>query len=131
MGAPPHSPGSERSAGSPSLRLTDTLACSPETGSTAATATAAPDVPPELALPAAMVDLQAKPRAQVARPAVPEGPPRRAETQAQPQPLLAFTSDINADEEYSRDEKMLNDFTKQHPMLRSATRPNPHTHQQD
>jgi hypothetical protein len=32
--------------------------------------------------------------------------------------LLSNSSGIDADEEYSRDEQMLNEFTKQHPMLR-------------
>lgn len=32
--------------------------------------------------------------------------------------LLSSTSGIDADEEYSRDEKMLNEFTKFHPMTR-------------
>lgn len=49
-----------------------------------------------------------------------EAPPPDALATATPH-LLSNTASINNDEEYSRDEQMLNEFTKLHPMLRYAT----------
>ena len=50
----------------------------------------------------------------VSRPLVPEAPP--PSRSKPPVDLLSSTHGIDADEEYSRDEKMLNEFTKMHPM---------------
>ena len=44
---------------------------------------------------------------------LPEGPP---EQEQDTDALLSSTSKIDIDEEYSRDERMLNEFTKMHPM---------------
>lgn len=51
---------------------------------------------------------------------VPEAPPPLA-APGSSQPLLSNSAGIDADEEYSNDEKLLNDFIKLHPMLRYAT----------
>jgi hypothetical protein len=50
----------------------------------------------------------------VSRPLVPEAPP--PSRSKPPVDLLSSTHGIDADEEYSSDEKMLNEFTKMHPM---------------
>ena len=50
---------------------------------------------------------------------VPEAPPPLA-APGSVQPLLSDSTGIDADEEYSNDEKLLNDFIKLHPMLRYA-----------
>ena len=47
---------------------------------------------------------------------VAEAPPPLAAS-GSAQPLLSNSTGINADEEYSTDEKLLNDFIKLHPML--------------
>lgn len=52
----------------------------------------------------------------VSRAPVPEGPPPLAPTGGS-RSLLSDTSGIDAYEEYSRDEKLLNEFIKLHPML--------------
>jgi hypothetical protein len=49
---------------------------------------------------------------------VPCGPPNSAVDDGGIQSLLSTSSGIDVDEEYSRDEKMLNEFTKLHPMTR-------------
>lgn len=59
-------------------------------------------------------DLPAPSRPVAAAP-VPEGPERPEKNGKKP--LLSSSSGIDADEEYSRDEQMLNEFVKLHPML--------------
>lgn len=49
---------------------------------------------------------------------VPEAPPSTESNVDGVSSLLSSTSGIDTDEEYSRDEKMLNEFTKFHPMTR-------------
>lgn len=102
----------EDEAGSPSLRPTlvynspSQLASAFER-SPMETAAQAPELPPELELPPAVQQTQVS---------VPEAPPSRS-TEGDRE-LLSDTSGVNADEEYSKDERLLNEFTKFHPMLR-------------
>ena len=70
-------------------------------------ATVPMDVVPEADLPV--------PTRSVAAAPVPEGP-ERPHTNGK-KPLLASVSSVDADEEYSKDEQMLNEFVKLHPML--------------
>ena len=65
------------------------------------------EVVPEINLP-----VPSKP---VASAEVPEGP--SSSTQSGPPSLLSSCAGIDADEEYSKDERMLNEFVKLHPML--------------
>lgn len=70
-------------------------------------------------VPAMMLDLPAPIQRQTSQAPVPEGPSPGADSDVGPDSsLLSSTSGIDADEEYSRDEKMLNEFTKFHPMTR-------------
>lgn len=71
---------------------------------------AAPELPPEISLPEAS-------QRRDARAEVPAAPPGLNHASNQALSLLSDTSGIDADEEYSNDERMLNDFIKQHPML--------------
>ena len=48
---------------------------------------------------------------------VPEGPTSTKARASGKQPLLASASKVDADEEYSKDEHLLNEFVKLHPML--------------
>ena len=109
--ASPSSPSLRRmdDGGSPSL-LPEALQQSPVAPAAAATG-ASGDVPniPDLQLPAAT-------SRQVEPAPVPEGPASTA-AESGVRNLLSDVSGINADEEYSRDERLLNEFTKLHPML--------------
>lgn len=68
----------------------------------------APKVVPELGL------IEEKSVTQPVRASVPDGPPSpRGKANDN---LLSSTSGIDVDEEYSKDEKLLNEFTKLHPM---------------
>jgi hypothetical protein len=105
--------------GSPSLR--PTLFCSSPSAlastferspldATTATPELPPELPPELELP---------PSVQQSHVCVPESPQSRSN--GGDRELLSNTAGVNADEEYSRDERLLNEFTKLHPMLRYNT----------
>ena len=85
-----------------SMMLPDALLQSPK--DEAATATDIPEM-----------DLGLKEMVQepTTRVPLPEGPP---EQERDTNALLSSTSKIDIDEEYSRDERMLNEFTKMHPM---------------
>jgi hypothetical protein len=95
--------------GSPSL-LPEALQQSPVAPAATATGVSA-DVPniPDLQLPVAT-------SRQVESAPVPEGPVS-ASTESGVRNLLSDVAGINSDEEYSRDERLLNEFTKLHPML--------------
>jgi len=96
-------------SGSPSL-LPEALQQSPVAPAAAATgASAGVSNVPDLQLPAAA-------SRQVEAAPVPEGPVS-ASTETGVRNLLSDAFGINADEEYSRDERLLNEFTKLHPML--------------
>ena len=69
-------------------------------------------------VPSMILDLPAPVQRQSPQAPVPEGPSGTDSNVAGGSSLLSSTSGIDADEEYSRDEKMLNEFTKFHPMTR-------------
>lgn len=73
---------------------------------------------PGQAVPSMILDLPGPAQRQSSRAPVPEGPSGTDSDVAGGSSLLSSTSGIDADEEYSRDEKMLNEFTKFHPMTR-------------
>lgn len=66
-----------------------------------------PELPPDLVLPPAVV------RASTVQ--VPEAPPSWEGSEMRS--IVSSTSTVNQDEEYSADERLLNEFTKMHPML--------------
>ena len=99
LGQTQHSEDEEEPDG---MMLPDALLQSPK--DEAATATNIPEMD---------LDLQGVVQQPTARVPLPEGPP---EQEQDTNALLSSTSKINVDEEYSRDERMLNEFTKMHPM---------------
>lgn len=66
-----------------------------------------PELPPEMELPPPVVQAHAS---------VPDAPSARSSNEEHE--LLSSSAGVNADEEYSNDERLLNEFTKFHPMLR-------------
>lgn len=109
-----------RSSSSPSLRridecsspslLPEALHKSP-VGPESSIVSMPADVPnvPDLQLPVATLR-------NTERAPVPEGPATSMTDEGVPR-LLSDVAGINVDEEYSRDERLLNEFTKLHPML--------------
>lgn len=73
-----------------------------------------PDAPVLVQAPPHPLELPTVAQPHPARAPVPESP---ACSSRDPACLLSDTSGINADEEYSHDEQLLNEFTKMHPML--------------
>tara|TARA_B110001450_G_scaffold139730_1_gene130879 strand:- start:1064 stop:1603 length:540 start_codon:yes stop_codon:yes gene_type:complete len=69
-------------------------------------------------VPSMILDLPAPAQRKSSRAPVPEGPSGMDSAVTDGSSLLSSTSGIDAGEEYSRDEKMLNEFTKFHPMTR-------------
>ena len=69
-------------------------------------------------VPSMILDLPSPVQRQSSQAPVPEGPSGTHSDVAAGSRLLSSTSGIDTAEEYSRDEKMLNEFTKFHPMTR-------------
>ena len=84
----------------------------------------------ELSVPEMKLEVHVNKRSSSAP--VPVGPPPPSLPSDGVSPLLSNESSINADEEYSHDEVMLNEFIKLHPMLRCGPHttppPSPHPH---
>lgn len=68
-------------------------------------------MPPEMTLPPAVV------RSSSHQAEVPEGPRAQSSSASSTAELLSEVSGIDPSEEYSRDERLLNEFIKMHPML--------------
>lgn len=80
----------------------------------------------ELSVPEMKLEVHVNKRSSSAP--VPVGPPPPSLPSDGVSPLLSNESSINADEEYSHDEVMLNEFIKLHPMLRCVVPTQPRRH---
>lgn len=69
-------------------------------------------------MPSIMLDISDPVHKKKRKAPVPEGPVVTESGTDVGSSLLSCTQRLDADEEYSRDEQMLNDFTKFHPMTR-------------